>query len=246
MKKRPSSDKTGSKAQLKALTLISDMITSSLGLEEILKSIVDITAQMMKSNICSIQLIDEKKKELIIKATQSISEDYIKKPPLKIGEGIAGKVALENRPAAVADISKEPEYRFKDVARKEGLCSLLSVPMSFRGKVIGVLNLYTSKPHAFSDNETEMLSCIAKLAAVAIENSRLVIKSNSMQEELHARKLLERAKGILMAEEKLTEEQAYLKIQRYAMDNRKSMKEVSEAIILSSSIKKNTAPGCAA
>lgn len=223
--------------QIKALLKISKAITSDLYLEDILRLIVTVTAEVLGSNICSLMLLDEKTNELAVRASQSISEEYNRKPPLKIGEGIAGKVAKENRPIAVKDVTKEKEYKHKDIAKKEGLSSLLCVPLAVRGKVIGVINCYTSKPHDFSETEIEMLTTIANQAAVAIENTELMVKSKVIQEELETRKRIERAKGILMRDEGLSEEQAYLKIRKYSMDNRKTMREVAEAIILAADMK---------
>jgi len=224
--------------QIKALSKISKAITSDLYLEDILRLIVTVTAEVLGSNICSLMLIDEKTNELVIRASQSISEEYNKKPPLKVGEGIAGKVAKENKSIVVKDVIKEKEYKHKDIAKKEGLCSLLCVPLAVRGKVIGVINCYTSKPHDFTETEINILTTIANEAAVAIENTELLVKSKVIQEELENRKRIERAKGILMKEEGLTEEQAYLKLQKYSMDHRKTMREVADAIILSAEIKK--------
>ncbi len=223
--------------QIKALSKISKSIASDFYLDDILHLIVTVTAEVLGSNICSLMLIDEKTNELVVRATQSISEEYNKKPPLKIGEGIAGKVALENKPIAVKDVTKEKEYKHKDIAKKEGLSSLLCVPMSVKGKVIGVINCYTPKPYNFSDEEIEVLTTIANQAAVAIENTELMVKSKVIQGELETRKRIERAKGILMRDEGLTEEQAYLKIRKYSMDNRKTMREVAEAIILATDMK---------
>ncbi len=224
--------------QIKALSKISKAITSDLYLEDILRLIVTVTAEVLGSNICSLMLIDEKTNELVIRASQSISEEYNKKPPLKVGEGIAGKVAKENKSIVVKDVIKEKEYKHKNIAKKEGLCSLLCVPLAVRGKVIGVINCYTSKPHDFTETEINVLTTIANEAAVAIENTELMVKSRVIQEELENRKRIERAKGILMKEEGLTEEQAYLKLQKYSMDHRKTMREVADAIILSAEIKK--------
>ncbi|MBU1125589.1 MAG: GAF and ANTAR domain-containing protein, partial [Candidatus Omnitrophica bacterium] len=218
--------------QIKALSKISKAITSELYLDDILRLIVAVTAEVLSSNICSLMLINENTNELIVRAAQSISEEYNKKPPLKIGEGIAGKVVQENRPIAVKDVAGEKEYKHKDIAKKEGLSSLLCVPLSVKGKVIGVINCYTSKPHTFSNREVDVLTTIANQAAVAIENTELMVTSKVIREELEARKRLERAKGLLMREEGLTEEQAYLKIRKYSMDNRKTMREVADAIIL--------------
>ena len=223
--------------QIKALSKISKAITSDLYLEDILRLIVTVTAELLGSNICSLMLVEEKTNTLVVRATQSISEEYNKKPALKIGEGISGKVAKENKPIAVKDVLREKEYKHKDIAKKEGLRSLLCVPLSVRGKVIGVINCYTSQPHEFSETETDVLITIANEAAVAIENTELMVKSKVIQEELEIRKRIERAKGILMRDEGLTEEQAYLKIRKYSMDNRKTMREVAEAIILAADMK---------
>lgn len=224
--------------QIKALSKISKTIASDLYLEDILHLIVTVTAQVMGSNICSLMLIDEKSKELTIRATQSVSEEYNKKPPLKIGEGIAGKVVAENKPMVIKDVTKEKEYKYGNIAKKEGLCSLLCVPLEVKGKVIGVINCYTPAPHVFTDTEIAVLSSIANQAAMAIENTELMVKSRVIQEELATRKRIERAKGILMRDEGLTEEEAYLKLQKYSMGHRKSMREVAEAIILSADMKK--------
>lgn len=222
---------------IKALSKISKAIASDLYLEDILRLIVTVTAKAMGSNICSLMLIDEKTKELVIRATQSVSEAYNKKPHLKLGEGVAGKAAKENRPIVVNDVTKEKEYKYQDIARNEGLKSLLCVPLSVKGKVIGVINCYTAKTHHFTETEIDILSSIADQAAVAIENTELMVKSRVIQEELESRKRIERAKGILMKDGGLDEEEAYLRIQKYAMDTRKTMREVAEAIILAKDLK---------
>ncbi len=223
--------------QIKALSKISKAITSDLYLEDILRLVVTVTAELLGSNICSLMLVDEKAGVLVVRAAQSISEEYNKKPPLKIGEGISGKVAKENKPIAVKDVLGEKEYKHKDIAKKEGLRSLLCVPLAVRGKVIGVINCYTAHPHEFSETEIDVLTTIANEAAVAIENTELLVKTKVIQEELETRKRIERAKGILMRDEGLSEEQAYLKIRKYSMDNRKTMREVAEAIILAADMK---------
>ena len=224
--------------QIKALSKISKAITSELYLDDILKLIVTVTAQVMNSNICSLMLMDSKTNELLIRATQSISDEYINKCPLKPGEGIAGKVAKYNKPMIIKDVTKDKEYKYKEIAKKERLCSLLCLPLAVKGKVIGVLNCYTSKPHDFTETEVNLLTSIANQAAVAIENTELMVKSRVIQEELEARKKLERAKGILMKQENLTEEEAYMRIQKYSMEHRKSMREIAEAIIVTAEIKK--------
>ena len=223
---------------IEGLTKISRAITSDLYLEDILKLIVTVTAEVMRFEICSLMLIDEKKKELVIRATQSISESYIKKPPLKIGEGIAGKVVKEKRPIEVLDVTKDKNYKYKEIASKEKLCSLLCLPLMVKGKAIGAIDVYTSRPHKFTKNEVNILTAVANQAAIVIENTELMVKSRVIEEELKTRKLVERAKGILMKESGMSEAQVYKVIQRKSMDMRKSMREISEAIILTEELKK--------
>ncbi len=224
--------------QIRALTRISKAITSEKYLDDILRQVVGLTAEVFGSTICSLMLIDEKSGALLIKATQSISDTYNKKEPLKVGEGVAGRVARINQPVAVKDVLKEKGYKYKDIARKEKLLSLLSVPMAVQGRVIGVLNCYTCQPHDFTETETNLLVAIANQAAVAIVNAELALQARLAQQELESRKLVERAKGIVMRSLGLSEEQAYLHIRKFSMDNRKTMKEVAEAIIMAEEMKK--------
>jgi len=223
---------------IEALSKISNAITSELYIEDILRLIVIVTAQMMKSKICSLMLVDEKKGEISIRATQSMSEEYNKKPPLKIGEGIVGRVVFDKKPIAVMDVTvKDSGYKYRDIALKEGLKSLLCVPMIVKGRVVGVVNCYTQKPHKFTDTEINILTAVANQAAVAIENTELLVKTKVIQEELESRKIVEKAKGILMSQQGLSEEEAFKRIQRHSMDNRRSMREIAEAIILTSQMK---------
>ena len=222
---------------IKALSKIGEAITSDLYLEDILKLVVAVTAEVMGSKICSLMLLDPKKKELTIKATQSISKEYINKNPLKLGDGVAGKVALENKAMVVSNIQTDKLYKYKEIAVGEGLVSLLCVPLHVKGKVIGVLNTYTAEQYNFSDYEINILQTVADQAAIVLENYRLVIESKVIREELETRKALERAKGILMREENLSEEEAFKKIQKFAMDKRKSIRELADVIILSHEMK---------
>jgi GAF domain-containing protein len=193
---------------------------------------VTMTAQMMNSKICSIMLLDEASGELRIAATQSLSEQYRRKPNLKVGQSISGRAVKERRPIIVVDVSTDRDYMYPDMAKKEGLCSLVSVPMMVREKALGVINSYTSVPHVFTSEEVKLLQAIANQAAIAIEHTTLVEKSYEMQEALAVRKLMERAKGYLMRSKKLTEEEAFKLIQRQSMDFRKSMREIAEAVLL--------------
>ena len=223
--------------QIEALSKVANLITSGLYLEELLRLVVNVTAQIMNSKICSLMLLDPDKKELVIKATQSVSEAYNKKPNIKLGNGIVGKVASENKPICVLDVKEDEHYINREIAKKEGLYSLASVPLAVKGRVIGVLNCYTSKKHAFTKPELHVLTALANQTAVAIENAELDLRARSAEEALTTRKLIERAKDILAQEANVLPSEAYRLIQKQSMDTRKSMREISEAIILAQDIK---------
>jgi len=223
--------------QIEALSKIANLITSGLYLEELLRLIVQVTSEIMNSKISSLMLVDPDKKELVIKATQSISEAYNKKPNLKLGEGVSGIVAKENKPICVLDVKEDSRYLNRDVAKKEGLCSLASVPLAVKGRVIGVLNCYTSAKHKFSKNELDILTALANQAALAIENAELDLRVRTAEEALTTRKLIDRAKDVLSREANILPSEAYRLIQKQSMDSRKSMREIAEAIILTKDIK---------
>ena len=170
----PKGNRNTDAREINALLEISKAIASGLYLEDVLRLIVTVTANLMNSKICSLWILDERDQKLKLKATQSISEEYLKERSLAMGEGVVGHVALHNQPMAILNVLKEPLYKEKELAKKEGLVSMLSVPMCIKDRVIGVINCYTSYPHAFSKNEEEMLTTVANQAAICIENSGLM------------------------------------------------------------------------
>lgn len=218
--------------QFDSLIKVSQSITSEGYLEEILNLIVVVTAEMLNSKICSIMLLDKKGKELVIKATQSLSEDYKKKPGVKIDSSISGEVLCTQKAMAVYDVREEKKYVYRDLAIKENLTSMLSVPMVVKNKSIGIVNVYTKKPHVFTQEEVNILQMVANQAAIAVENTKLMEESLKAKEALEVRKLVDRAKGILMRMKGLDEDAAHKLIHKKSMDSCKSMKEIAESIIL--------------
>jgi signal transduction protein with GAF and PtsI domain len=225
------------KEYLGTLREIGKAITSDLYLGDILKLIVTLTANVMNAKICSLWLLDEKDKALRIRATQAMSEEYLKERKLTVGEGIVGLVAKEKKPIVILDVLKDSRYKEKTLAKKEKLTSMLSVPMMVKNRVVGVVNCYTTTLYEFSESDIDLLTAVANQAAVAIENTELLVKTKIVQEELEARKKIEKAKGILMKQKSLTEEQAYELLRKASMNKRLTMKDVAEAIILSYEIK---------
>ena len=198
-----------------------------------------VTVKVIGVDICSLWLVEEneKGKRARLKATQAIDPDYVKDRVLDMNEGVVGFVASKNKPLIIANVLKEPRFKEKEMAKKLGLVSMLSVHMHVKeDKVIGVLNCFTTKPHKFSEIELNLTTTVANQAAVAIFNTELMVKTKVIQEELEVRKLVERAKDVLMRQRNMGGEQAYRWIQKRSMDLRKSMRQVSEAILLSNEL----------
>lgn len=230
--------KTSYKAYVDTLSKISKAITSDLYLGDVLKLIVTLTANVMKAKICTLWLLDENTQVLKIRATQAVSQEYLRERSLKVGEGIVGMVAKEKKPVVIKDVLSDVRYKEKKLARRENLISMASVPMLVKRKVVGVINCYTTSLYNFSKSDIKLLSTVANQAAVAIENTELMVKTQIVQEELVTRKKVEKAKGILMKEQKLNEEEAYSLIRKSSMDKRVQMKDVAEAIILAYELRK--------
>lgn len=230
--------RTPYKAYIDTLGKISKAITSDLYLEDMLRLIVTLTANVMKAKICSLWLLDENSNELKIRATQAMSSEYLKERALKVGEGIVGLIAKEKKSIVIPNVLEDGRYKEKKLAKKEGLISMLSVPMMVKKKVIGVINCYTTQVYKFTKSDSSLLSTVADQAAVAIVNTELMVKTKIVQEELETRKRVEKAKGLLMKSQGLSEEEAYNLIRKSSMNKRVAMKEIAEAVILASEIKK--------
>ena len=221
---------------IRALMDISEAITSDLFLEDLFKLIVMVTAKVTGVEICSLWLVDENENPPLIKlkATQSFDPEYVHNRVLRLHEGVVGYVLSTQRPYVIDDVLANDRFKEKDMASKLGLVSMVSVPLQgTEGKVIGVLNCFTGKPHQFSETDINMLTAVANQAAVAIHNTDLIIKTRVIERELQTRKQIERAKEILMQRRKMNGEEAYRWIQKRSMDTRKSMLEIAEALILS-------------
>jgi signal transduction protein with GAF and PtsI domain len=230
---------------IKALTDISRAITSDLFIEDLLKLIVMVTAKVTGVEICSLWLVneDEKPPQIRLKATQSISPDYIKDRALNLDEGVVGYVVTHKKPLILTDVLESDRFKEKDMAKKLGLVSMVGIPLKTKDeKVIGVLNCFTAEPHDFPDTEVNLLRAVANQSAIAIVNTELMVKTRVIQEELEARKKVEQAKEILMHTRQMTGDAAYGWIRKKSMDSRKSIREIAEAVILSDEIFNDGAP----
>ena len=219
--------------ELNLLHRISQVLGFDLSLSDVLQVIVSVTADMMESKIVSILLYDETGRTLSIAATQSLSPAYRDKPSVSVDKSVSGRALLTKQPQVIADVQSDETFGFREVAKQEGIVAMLSVPMLIRGQAIGVINSYSPEPRAYSEEDTKMLSLVASQAAIAIENARLQAATAAFQEDLENRKLVAKAKTLLMKKKGLDEPSAHRYIQKESMNRRKPMKEIAEALLLS-------------
>ncbi len=172
-------------AEMTAVQEVSQTITSSLYLEDMLGVIVEMVAKTMQVYSASLLLFDQGEGELVIYATAGGRAEALHRPPRAPGEGIASIVAQTRKPVVVADVRLDARFRDPERARREGLCSLLAVPLMVRDRVIGVLRCYTTTTTMFSDVEVNLLSTLANQTALAIENAQLSVRAAVVQEMHH-------------------------------------------------------------
>jgi GAF domain-containing protein len=228
--------------RMEALAGLARTISEEDYLDRILQAISEMVAETLDSQVCSIMLVDEDRRELVISAARCSSPDYLHKMPLKIEDSLIGRVVREGRVIVIRDVLEEKQYRYPELARKTGLASLLSVPLITREKVIGTINIYTREVRQFSEDEIGFVKVVAGQAAIAIENARLMSEALEMKRTLEARKLMERAKGILQHKHNLTEEEAYLRLRNESRRLRRSMRDLAEAVILSDDLERKKPP----
>ena len=155
-----------------ALQRISEIIVSTFDINRILNFVIHIASRLMKVEICSLRLISDKGKLKMV-ASCGLSRRYLGKGDLKIGKSVAGWVVKNKKPYFSTNLKKDPLYDYSSFARREGISSLLCVPLSVKEKVIGSLSVYTSSPRVFTPGETRLFTTFANQVAIVVENARL-------------------------------------------------------------------------
>ncbi len=182
-----------------SLSSVSRTINSTLNLDEALRVITREACELMRARMCSLMMLDESREWLDLRASYGAGDVYIKKSRLNVEESLLGVVARRKKPMQVANVQTSSRYQNVEVARREGLISLLSVPLLFAGQSIGTLNVYTSRLYNFSNEEIRILSALAELSAIAIEKARLYERIVDVEEQLRQNEKLS-ALGLLAAE----------------------------------------------
>ena len=188
------------KARLfESLASVSQMINSTLNLDDALNVITREVCVLMRTKMCSLMLLDPSREWLDLRASFGASEAYLRKPRLSVEESLLGVVVRRKKPLQVPNVQTSTRYQSVEVAQREGLVALLSVPLLFAGQAIGALSVYTGQPYSFSNEEIRILSALAELSAIAIEKARLYERVVDVEEQLRQNEKLS-ALGLLAAE----------------------------------------------
>jgi signal transduction protein with GAF and PtsI domain len=218
---------------------LSSRMAAADPLHEVLDRVVEFAAALVKCDSCLVYVLEDE--ELVLRASKNPHAEVLDRLKLQIGQGITGWVAQHLEPVAVSrNASQDPRFKFFNELPEDRYEAFLSVPLLCRGRSVGVINVQHRQPHVYTKRQIQLISTIGFLVGAEIEMARLEGENSHLSRQLETRKLVERAKGILQRELGLTEEQAYLALQRQSRQKRRTMKEVAEAVVLSDEVKRNS------
>jgi len=147
------------------------VLNSGRAAEAVLQSIVEGVAKAMGAKGCSLMLLSPDRKVLLHTVAYGLSDYYVRKGPVSADKSISE--ALEGKAVAILDATKDDRIQYREQAKKEGIASILSVPMMLREENIGVIRVYTAEPCHFTMDDIYFVGAVANLGAIALENARL-------------------------------------------------------------------------
>jgi uroporphyrinogen-III synthase len=225
------------KTDIDALHEIGSRIAAADPLHDVLSRVVQFATSVVRCDSCFVYVLDED--TLVLRASKTPHPDVVDRLKLRLGEGITGWVAEHRKPVAVSSHAfEDPRFQTFNELPEDRYEAFLSVPVLSRGKLVGVINLQHRRPHEHSRRDIQLISTIGFLVGAEIEMARLEVENTQLSERLEMRKVLDRAKGILQRDLSITEEEAYLTIQRQSRQRRKSKREIAEAIVLGDELRR--------
>ena len=146
-------------------------VNSTLDRQEVLDLLVKNVTQVMDLKGSAIRLLDSRKRTLELVASHGLSEKYLNKGPVDADKSISD--AMEGKTISVYNVIEDSRAQYPKEAEEEGIASIISVPMRIKGRVIGVMRLYTPQPREFSEEEINSAEVLAETGAIAIENAKM-------------------------------------------------------------------------
>jgi GAF domain-containing protein len=148
-------------------------MSSSLELDQVLQSVVTSITEAMQVKACGLRLLDRTTGQMQSSAVYGLSGQYLAKGPVDIANSPIDNEVLKGATVYIEDARNDARFQYQDAARREGLVSILCVPLEVRGEAIGVMRVYTDTLTTFNKDDVQFLSVLASLSALAIENARL-------------------------------------------------------------------------
>jgi GAF domain-containing protein len=148
-------------------------ISSSLELPEVLQSVVTSITEAMQVKACALRLLDPRTGQLQLSAVHGLSSGYLAKGPVDVEHSPIDSEALCGKTVIIPDVSNDSRFQYKEAAKREGIVSVLCVPLEVHGEAIGVLRVYTDQQCTFHEDDIQFLSVLASLAGLAIANANL-------------------------------------------------------------------------
>ena len=182
-----------------SLITVGQAINSAVDLDEALAAITREAASLMNAKTCALQLLEESSGHLTLVASHGAGKAYLNKPGVDIAESFLGSVVNLKKPLQIENVQTSNAYQQQDIARKEGLVAMLSIPLVFGGNAIGTLNVYKEETYVFSNDEIHIATALAELSALAIEKARLLERIVESEELLRQNEKLS-ALGLLAGE----------------------------------------------
>jgi len=225
------------KTDIDVLHEIGSRIAAADPFHGVLGRVVDFVASVVPCDSCFVYVLEED--DLVLRASKTPHPDVVDRLKLRVGEGITGWVAEHRQPVAVSKHAfEDPRFQTFNELPEDRYEAFLSVPVLSRSKLVGVINLQHRQPHVHSRRDIQLISMIGFLVGAEIEMARLEVENTQLFERLETRKVLDRAKGILQRDLGVTEEEAYLTIQRQSRQRRKTKREIAEAIVLGDELRR--------
>ncbi len=160
--------------ELTAVYTVTMMLAEARDLDRVLQRTVELVCELMNVKAASIRLVNKESDELVISAVHNLSVEYLNKGKIRLSQAEIDRVALSPKGYEyVRNMAVDPRILFPQESTREGIVSMLSVGLRYKGRPIGVLRLYTSQEQAFTQLQIDMLKAVAAQAAAAIENARL-------------------------------------------------------------------------
>ena len=153
------------------LIRITGAISASREPDEIVLMTVESVKTALDVKGCTLFLINRQTDELEIAGSYGLSQEYLDKGPVSALQSIAA--SLKEGPVAIYDVSDDPRIQYPEAATKEGIASILSVPIHAHGRVIGALRVYTSEPWEFTMEDVNFVQAVAQITGMAIDFCRL-------------------------------------------------------------------------